>query len=156
MPADNVTLPDDFRDFINALQKFDVECVLVGGYAVGAHGRVRATVDIDFLYRASPENVDRVCRALRHFGAPASAADPAFLGRDDSIVQVGVAPNRIDLIASITGRTFDQVWSGAISVSIDGERVRTIGFADLLINKRATARPQDLEDARLLSSRRKR
>ena len=89
-------------------------------------------------------------------GAPASAADPAFLGRDDSIVQVGVAPNRIDLIASITGRTFDQVWSGAISVSIDGERVRTIGLADLLINKRATARPQDLEDARLLSSRRKR
>ena len=97
MPDDDLALPRDFRDFVRLLQAHGVEFVLVGAYAVGAHGRVRATGDIDFLYRASAGNVQRLCDAMRAFGAPANLIDPEFLQSGGSVTQIGNAPRRIEL-----------------------------------------------------------
>ena len=156
MPDDNLALPRDFRDFVRLLQAHGVEFVLVGAYAVGAHGRVRATGDIDFLYRASAGNVQRLCDAMRAFGAPAHLIDPEFLQRGGSVTQIGNAPRRIDLLESISGVTFDAVWSRAIQSGIDGETMPVISFEDLLVNKRSTGRKKDIQDAKFLLSRRKR
>ena len=156
MADDNLALPRDFRDFVRLLQAHGVEFVLVGAYAVGAHGRVRATGDIDFLYRASAGNVQRLCDAMRAFGAPANLIDPEFLQRGGSVTQIGNAPRRIDLLESISGVTFDAVWSRAIQSGIDGETMPVISFEDLLVNKRSTGRKKDIQDAKFLSSRRKR
>ena len=156
MPDDNLALPRDFRDFVRLLQAHGVEFVLVGAYAVGAHGRVRATGDIDFLYRASAGNVQRLCDAMRAFGAPAHLIDPEFLQSGGSVTQIGNAPRRIDLLESISGVTFDAVWSRAIQSGIDGETMPVISFEDLLVNKRSTGRKKDIQDAKFLSSRRKR
>ena len=156
MPDDNLALPRDFRDFVRLLQAHGVEFVLVGAYAVGAHGRVRATGDIDFLYRASAGYVQRLCDAMRAFGAPANLIDPEFLQSGGSVTQIGNAPRRIDLLESISGVTFDAVWSRAIQSGIDGETMPVISFEDLLVNKRSTGRKKDIQDAKFLSSRRKR
>ncbi len=150
MDVDNSSLSDDFRDFIAALDRHAVEYVLVGGYAVGHYGRIRATGDIDFLYRTTPPNVARLCAALREFGAPAALIDPVFLSVASSVTQIGVTPFRIDLLGSISGRSFEQVWRGAETKTLDGATLRIIALPDLLVNKRATGRAKDRADATAL------
>ena len=93
---------------------------------------------------------------MRAFGAPANLIDPEFLQSGGSVTQIGNAPRRIDLLESISGVTFDAVWSRAIQSGIDGETMPVISFEDLLVNKRSTGRKKDIQDAKFLSSRRKR
>jgi hypothetical protein len=138
--------PEDFRDFIRALNAHGVEYLLVGGYAVGVHGHVRATADIGFFYQATPENVARLVQALRAFGAPAEVIDPAHLSTRDSVTAFGAPPLRIDLLASIDGVTFAQAAAGALRIDIAGDPLPVIGLAALRANKRASGRKRDLDD----------
>lgn len=142
--------PADFLDFIQALNASGVEYLLVGGYAVGIHGHVRATSDIDFLYRPTPENVARLVEALRHFGAPPDVIDPTHLATPDSVTAFGVPPTRIDLLATISGLTFDQATAGALQIEVAGESLPIIGLAALRANKQASGRERDLDDLRRL------
>ncbi len=140
----------DFLDFIAEMNAQRVDYVLVGGYAVGVHGVVRATADIDFLYRATPSNVAHLCRALIEFGAPEVIVNPEDLLKPDMVSAFGAPPYRIDLLSSITGVSFDAVWTGSMLVDIAGQPVRVIGLAELRKNKAATGRTKDREDLRLL------
>ena len=99
----------DFLDFIAEMNAQRVDYVLVGGYAVGVHGVVRATADIDFLYRATPSNVARLCSALTEFGAPDAIVNPDDLLKPDMVSAFGSPRHRIDLQSSITGVSFDAV-----------------------------------------------
>ena len=150
MAPDNAELADDFRDCIECLNDHDVSFVLVGGYAVGWHGVIRATGDIDFHYEQTEDNVDRLCAALRDFGAPEQLVDPGFLLTPDAVTQIGIPPLRIDLLASITGVSFDAVRAGAETVELDGLRLLVIGLPELRINKGATGRAKDRDDLRRL------
>ena len=147
----NTLLADDFRDCIRALNAHDVLFVLVGGYAVGWHGVLRATGDIDFLYQQSVLNVERLCNALRAFGAPEHLVDAAFFLMPNAVTQIGNVPSRIDLLASITGVSFEQVRAGAIQAELEGERLLIIGLDELRTNKRATGRRKDKSDLRRLA-----
>ena len=147
----NTLLADDFRDCIRSLNAHDVVFVLVGGYAVGWHGVLRATGDIDFLYQQSVLNVDRLCSALREFGAPEHLVDPAFLLMPNAVTQIGIVPSRIDLLASITGVSFEQVRAGAVQAELEGEPLLIIGIDELRTNKRATGRRKDKSDLRRLA-----
>lgn len=148
----NDGLPPDFADFIATLTKYRVDCVLIGGYALGIHGVVRATGDIDFLYRATRANVRRLCNALAEFGAPQNVMDEAALLTPETITHFGQPPLRIDLFNDIDGVTFKEVWKGASIVTAGVSKIRVIGRAELLANKLATGRPRDLDDARNLKS----
>lgn len=150
MSPRNSELSDDFRDCIDALNGHGVSFVLVGGYAVGYHGVVRATGDIDFLYQQTPENVERLCRALRDFGAPEHVIDPEFMLSPDAVTQIGSVPLRIDLLASISGVSFAEVRAGAVAVELEGRRLLIIGLRELRRNKQATGRSKDKQDLRLL------
>lgn len=152
MAADNAELGADFRDCIHCLNARDVAFVLVGAYAVGWHGVIRATGDIDFLYEPSRGNVARLCAALRDFGAPPRLIDPTFLASPNAVTQMGVPPIRIDLLASISGVSFDAVWDGAEAVELAGLRLLVIGLRELQINKRASGRAKDRDDLRRLSA----
>jgi hypothetical protein len=122
----------------------------VGGYAVGWHGVIRATGDIDFLYEQTEGNVTRLCAALRDFGAPEQFVDPAFLLTPYAVTHIGTPPLRIDLLASITGVSFEAVRAGAEPVELDGLRLLVIGLRELRINKGATGRAKDRDDLRRL------
>lgn len=145
-------LASDFMDCIAALNGHGVTYVLVGAHAVGWHGFIRATGDIDFLYRQTESNVNRLCEALRDFGAPPSLIDPAFMMSHEPITQIGVQPLRIDFIATLSGVSFDEVDGGAIATTIDGQPIRVIGLEQLLRNKRSTGRAKDASDVRELES----
>lgn len=148
--APNTELSADFLDFIEAMNAQQVEYVLVGGYAVGYHGVVRATSDIDFLYRRSPDNVARLCKALEEFGAPPVVINAEDLLAPDMVSAFGAPPNRIDLLSEISGVSFDAIVAGAPTLNISGEPLRVIGLAELRANKRATGRKKDRDDLKLL------
>jgi hypothetical protein len=95
----DANFPSDFLDFIHELNAHAVEYLLVGGYAVGMYGHVRATTDIDFFYRTTPGNVDRLMHALAAFGAPESVVNREQLAAPMGVTQFGEPPVRIDLLA---------------------------------------------------------
>jgi predicted nucleotidyltransferase len=152
MLSSNATLADDFRDCIDAMIGRKVSFVLVGAYAVGWHGVVRATGDIDFLYEQTKRNVAALCLALNDFGAPPHLIDETFLLSPNAITQIGLEPLRIDLLAAISGVTFDEVRRGAIDVDVEGRSLLVIGMNELRRNKSATGRTKDREDLRRLDA----
>lgn len=145
-------LNPDFRDMLSALCEEGVEFLLVGAFALAAHGLPRATGDIDIWIRRSDANAGRVWRALRRFGAPTHDLTLADLALPDVVFQIGVAPRRVDLLTSIDGVTFDEAWPDRFMVEMEGLSVPIIGRAHLIQNKRAAARPKDLVDLAWLES----
>ena len=148
----NAALSPDFLDFIACLDEQHVDFVLVGAYALGLHGVVRATGDLDILYRRSRANVRRLLAAMQEFGAPAEVIDQQALLTPDIVTQFGQPPFRIDLINAIDGVTFAEVWKGAVAVAIARRQVRVIGLDELRKSKRATGRKKDKDDLRRLDS----
>jgi hypothetical protein len=140
----------DFNDMLSALSAEGVEYLLIGAYAMAVHGHPRATGDIDVWVRPSPDNAKRVLRALARFGAPLGELRADDLTSEGLVFQVGVAPNRVDVMTAIDGVTFDEAWSRHESREIDGLTLPVIGRADLIRNKRATGRARDRDDAEQL------
>src|SRR5581483_3041517 len=107
----------DFSDMLCALCAARVEFLIVGAYALAAHGLPRATGDLGIWVRPDPENAERVLTALRAFGAPLFDLRVDDLLRDDTVFQLGVPPARIDLMTGITGVTFDAAWRGRMETT---------------------------------------
>jgi hypothetical protein len=145
-----VSINSDFSDLFAALNAAGARCLLVGGYALAVHATPRFTKDIDVWIEPTPENAARVMSALRVFGAPLDTLSEADLSRPGIVFQMGVPPNRIDLMTSIDAVTFDEAWTARISTSYGDQTIAVIGRAHLIANKRATGRPQDALDADLL------
>lgn len=139
-------LQKDIREFVALLLSRKVEFLLVGGYALAFHGAPRFTEDIDFLVLASPENAAKLAGLLVEFGfGDLGLSQDDFL-EVDQVIQLGRAPNRIDLLTGISGVGWDEAWRSRIEVEFDGFRIPVIGKDALAANKQATGRPQDLAD----------
>jgi hypothetical protein len=143
---------EDYKDMLSALADEKADFILIGAYALAAHGFPRATLDMDLWVRPSPDNAQKVCWALARFGAPSSQISPADFAKADAVIQIGVAPRRIDLVTGVSGLTYDDAWRGAIDRDIDGIHLRILSMPDLIRNKLASGRPKDLEDAKLLQN----
>jgi len=145
-------LNEDYKDMLHALTGEKVRFLLVGAYALAAHGYPRATMDIDIWVMPSSQNADAVLRALRSFGAPLHNLTKEDLQKDGTIFQIGVAPRRIDIITTASGLQFEETYERAMSVSIEGIEVHIPSIDDLIRNKRASGRTKDLADAEALES----
>ena len=146
-------LSSDLREFIALLNSNDVDYLVVGGLAVAFHGAPRFTADLDFLVRPTRENALKVIRAIDEFGMGGVGVTADDLSLPDQIVQLGVKPNRIDLITSVAGLTFEEAWLSRIPGEIDGITTQYIGRDALIRNKEATGRRQDILDADKLKRR---
>ena len=144
-------LNEDYRDMLHALADEKVDFLLVGAYALAAHGYPRATMDIDIWVRPGPDNAAAVLRALARFGAPLHEISQADLEREGTVFQIGVAPRRIDIITAASGLQFEEAFGKAASVEIEGIHVRIPTVGDLIRNKRAAGRTKDLADAEALA-----
>ena len=147
----SVMMNPDFRDILSAFNAEGVEYLLVGAYAVAAYGLPRATGDIDLWVRSSPDNAERVWRALKRFGAPLEGLSLHDLATPDRVIQLGFPPRRIDLMTSIDGIDFESAWQQRVSIRVDDTDMPIISRQHLLVNKRATGRPQDIADIARLS-----
>lgn len=140
----------DFLDLLTALNAADAKYMLVGGHAVGIFGRPRATKDFDLWIEASPENAACIMEALRQFGAPLGELRAVDLSVQGNGFRMGTPPFRIELLTEISGVAFADAWSRKESHDLDGTRCYVIARDDLLANKRAAGRPQDMADVDVL------
>lgn len=147
---------DDIQEFLSFLAKHEVKYVIVGGEAVIFYGHARLTGDIDLLYEASDDNVDRLYQALMEFweGNIPGIETEEDLKERGLILQFGVPPNRIDLINQIEGVSFEEVWNNKteVQIAIKGEKLPLyyIGLDQLIKNKESLKRYKDLEDLKFL------
>ena len=148
-------LNEDYREMLQCLADEHVKYLVVGAYALAAHGYPRATMDIDVWVMPSPENGEAVLRALRRFGAPLHGLTVADLQQDDTIFQIGVAPRRIDIITGASGLQFGETFARSSEIDVEGIRVHIPSIDDLIRNKRATGRTKDLADVEALEALRR-
>ena len=139
-------LNPDFRDMLSCLNDEGVDFIIVGAYALAAHGLPRSTGDIDVWLRNSPENARKVLRALTKFGAPTSGLSEEDFTAPDRVLQLGVVPCRIDLITGIDGVAFDEAADGKVKAAVDGLEVFVLSREHLLKNKLAAGREKDRGD----------
>lgn len=145
-------LQADLKEFIRLLNSHAVEYVVVGGHAVAFHGHPRFTGDIDFLVRPSSDNAERVLAAIRDFGFGSLALQPSDFTTLERIVQLGLPPNRIDLLTSISGVPFDEAWDSRVKAELDAEPVHFLGWDALIRNKQASNRDKDRADVAQLQA----
>ena len=145
-------LDPDFKEFVELFVANDVRFLIVGGYAVAAHGLPRYTGDLDAWVWVSSGNASRIIRSLEAFGFAGLGLTEDDFSQPDRVVQLGYPPYRIDILTSIEGVEFDEAWSRRVVLDLDGVLVPFIGRDDLLTNKRVASRPQDIADVERLTN----
>lgn len=137
----------DQIDLLSAFNDHGVEYVVVGGHAVNSYTQPRSTKDLDILVRGSQANGLAVFKALAQFGAPLEGITPGdFAGKPDQFFQLGVEPNRVDILQSIAGVSFEDAWKDAVAGTVEGVPVRFLSREHLIANKLTVGRPRDLGD----------
>jgi hypothetical protein len=141
----------DFREFVASFIAHDVRFLIVGGYALAAHGLPRATGDLDAWVWVGGDNAQRILSALEEFGFGGLGLAAADFERPGHVIQLGYPPYRIDILTAIDGVQFEDAWDHRIDVSIGEATAPFIGRAELIANKRAANRPQDIADVERLT-----
>jgi hypothetical protein len=145
-------LPEDWRAFIESLNSSRVEYLVVGAVALAYHGFPRYTGDLDILVHNTLENAQRLEAVLASFGFGSLGLKAADFVGCYQVIQLGMPPNRIDLLTSITGVSFDEAWAGRVEGEFAGIRVSFIGRKELIQNKKSTGRSQDYADLEVLGA----
>lgn len=140
----------DFKEFLLSLTDSGARYLVVGGYAVAAHGHPRYTKDIDVWIDRTPENAARVLDALGRFGFGSLDILLEDIIREGRVIQLGVPPSRVDILTSVQGVEFEACWERRIELDAGGVLVPFIGLDDLKASKRAAGRLQDLADVEAL------
>ena len=141
-----VKLPLDFKEFLNLLHIHRVKYLLVGGYAVAAHGYPRFTGDLDLWIQTSAENAENVLRVCREFGFDVPNLRAELFIDPKQMTRMGHPPLRIEILNSVSGLSFEHAWKNRIQDVWDGVPVSLISLQDLRINKLASGRMKDLAD----------
>jgi hypothetical protein len=146
---------EDFVDMLVALKNNHAKFLVVGAYALAAHGFPRATGDIDIFVEPTPENAAKVYRALIEFGAPVEAhrVTAGDFEHKGAVYQLGLPPRRIDLLTSISGVEYDEAAALALRGHVGPCEVLFIGRDALIKNKSSTGRTKDLADVEQLRAR---
>jgi hypothetical protein len=142
-------LPEDFKEFINFLNANRVKYLLVGGWAVGLHGNPRATKDIDFLIAVDDKNLQKLKKTLSQFGAP--TIEMTHFKEPGNFFRMGRSPVQIDIISEASGISIKDCYKRRQMIDVEGIQIALISREDLIANKKASGRPQDLADAETLS-----
>ena len=139
-------LNPDFKEFFQLLNANSVRYLIIGGYAVAYHGYPRYTKDVDIWIRINPENAEQVVKTLKDFGFASLGLKAEDFLAPDTIIQLGYAPNRIDLIMGVPGVDFKECYDNRNEEEIDGVKLNFIDLAGLKKSKKASGRTQDIAD----------
>lgn len=141
----------DFSDLLKTFNANQVKYLVIGGYAFIHYAEPRFTKDLDLWVETSPENAAAIYRSLKAFGAPLKNLSERDFEEAGYYYQMGVPPIRIDIMMGIPGLTFETAWSRKNEINFDGLLVPFISKKDLIQVKKASGRPEDLNDIDLLS-----
>ena len=140
-------LNPDFQEFLRSFVGHDVRFLIVGGYALAAHGHPRYTKDLDVWVWTDPSNSQRVVAAVEEFGFSGLGLTAADFEDPDVVVQLGREPQRIDILTFATGLVFTEAYEHRVMVDVGGLQVPFVSVDDLRTNKLATGRLRDRADA---------
>jgi len=143
----------EFKEFLSIFNAKSVRYLVVGGYAVSLHAQPRSTQDIDLFIASDPRNAGQVFAALQEFGAPLVGLKPEDFAQRGKFFRMGRAPLAVDILPEIDGVYFEEAWSNRLEVLIDPAtetKAFFISIDDLINNKLASGRPQDLADVAAL------
>ncbi|CAG1009387.1 hypothetical protein ANAEL_03799 [Anaerolineales bacterium] len=143
-------LNKDFKEFAELLNSIGVEYLVVGGYALAAHGHPRYTGDLDIWARPSPENASRLLQALAQFGFGSLGLSESDFLQPEAVIQLGYPPARIDLLTAIDGVEFDDCYARRVPMKVGGVLLPIIHVDDFRANKLASGRAKDLADVESL------
>jgi predicted nucleotidyltransferase len=145
-----MSLSSDLREFIKLLNSRGVDYVIVGAHSLAFHAQPRYTGDLDILVRPSSENAAKIAELVREFGFGATDLKQSDFTAPDQVIQLGRAPNRIDLLTGISGVAIDDAFRTRIATKMDELPVFVLSKELLIQNKRAVGRAQDLADLEAL------
>lgn len=141
---------EDFKEFFTLLNRNNVRYLLVGGYAYSIHAEPRYTKDLDIFFDKKEPNAQSLLNALNQFGFSSLNLSIEDLIKPGRVIQLGYPPNRIDLLNDIEGISFPEAWENKITSTYSDEPIFVIGKIDLIKNKKASGRDQDLLDVKKL------
>lgn len=145
----------DYEEFLRLLNKNKVKYCVVGAFSVAFYTKPRYSKDIDILVEPTLENGRKILTALKEFGFESLKLAAKDFSRAERVIQLGYEPIRVDLLTSIDGCTFDEVWKGKKRGNYGKEKVFFLGIKELIKNKKALNRPQDKADIKILSAAKK-
>lgn len=138
-------LPEEFKEFLSLLNAAKVEYLIVGGWALGVHGYIRATGDIDVWVGLKEDNIQKLLIALKEFGVP-SGVTKEYFSEKGNVLRMGVPPLRIEIITEASGIDFYESYPKRIAIIVEDVAVQFIAYEDLVKNKQSTGRLKDLAD----------
>jgi hypothetical protein len=139
-------LNKDFKEFAELLNSIGVEYIVVGGYALAAHGHPRYTGDLDIWVRPSGDNIAKLLQVLNAFGFGSLGLSAADFFEPEAVIQLGYPPQRIDLLTAIDGVTFDACYPQRVPMQVGEVTLPIIDLAHFRANKRASGRAKDIAD----------
>lgn len=140
----------DFEELLACFVRHGVRAIIVGAHALAIHAKPRYTKDLDVFVEADIDNARKIVTALEEFGFAGIGLRVDDFTRGGQVVQLGHPPNRIDLMTSIDGVTFDEAWESRVESTYGDTKFFFLGRQDLIRNKKASGRPQDLADLDVL------
>ena len=140
----------DYEEILKLLNRHKVKYCIIGAFAVALYARPRYTKDIDIFIDSSPENAEKIIKALTEFGFEDLNLSEDDLCQKGNIIQLGYEPLRVDIVTSLSSISFNQVWKNKVSADYGREKVHFIGLDDLIQTKKQSSRPQDKVDLDLL------
>ena len=140
----------DFKELLAAFNAEKVKYLVIGGYAVIKYTEPRYTKDLDLWVSVKNDNPIRVYRALKQFGAPLTDLSPKDFSQKGFFYTLGMVPRRVDILFDATVLDFDECWERRVESDIGGVMIYFISASDLIINKEAVGRFQDLADVEKL------
>ena len=149
-----IALSNDFKEFLRLLTAHEVRYLIVGGYAVAIHGHVRATGDLDIYVDPAADNARQLVAALREFGFEGPQINEVTFSNPSLVFSAGVEPVKLELMTTISGLGFAECYARRETTMLDGVPIQHLNRADLLANKRAAGRLQDLADIEALARKR--
>ena len=150
-----MTLDKDFEDFVFLLNKYDVNYMIIGGYALAFHGRPRHTGDLDIWIDISEENAQKMFGVINEFGLASLGLQADDFLQKGIITQIGYPPLRIDILNEIDGVEFNEAYQNKLIIDIDGLPISYISLDDLIKNKQVSGRQRDLSDVSELNKLKK-
>ena len=140
----------DFEEFFALLTEHKVRYLVVGGYAFAVHAEPRYTKDLDIFYSDTSDNAQKLIDVLTNFGFKSLSVGVDDLLKPGKIIQIGNPPLRIDLLNNIDGLNFEEAWKNRITSGYGGQNIFVIGKNELIKNKQASGRKQDILDVERL------
>jgi len=150
-----MTLDPDFEDFIQFLNQYEVDYMIVGGYAMAFHGNPRYTGDLDIWIDISESNAEKILLVIQAFGFSSLGFKKEDFLKENLINQIGYPPLRIDILTNIDGIDFKEAYTQKQVIEIEDLKANYIGLRDLIQNKKTSGREKDIIDVKTLQKKQK-